>query len=195
MTSSPRIPPAEITGVYGYLVKTLSRRMLGEVPESLGVMWHNRRVLMHVSGLGRKAEKWNACDKSLKSFAHMAVASLVGCSFCLDFGYFMAHNEKLDEFKASEVPRWRQSDVFTPLERDVLEYAEAMSQTPPTVTDELSARLLDALGPAALVELTAWIGMANFATRTNVAMGIESEGFSKVCALPLAERSPVASPA
>ena len=30
------------------------------------------------------------------------------------------------------MPRWRESDVFTPLERDVLEYAEAMSVTPLT---------------------------------------------------------------
>ena len=35
-----------------------------------------------------------------------------------------------------------------------MEYAEAMSQTPPTVTDGLAARLLEQLG-AALVELTA----------------------------------------
>ena len=96
----------------------------------------------------------------------MAVASLVGCSFCLDLGYFLAHNEGLDETKAREVPRWRESDVFTPLERDVMEYAEAMSQTPPTVTDELSAGLLDALGAAALVELTAFIALANMYTRT-----------------------------
>jgi hypothetical protein len=26
----------------------------------------------------------------------MAVASLVGCSWCLDFTYFMAHNHGLD---------------------------------------------------------------------------------------------------
>jgi len=45
---------------------------------------------------------------------------------------------------------WRESDVFTPLERDVLKYAEAMTHTPPTVTDELSARLLAALGAPAL---------------------------------------------
>ena len=31
----------------------------------------------------------------------MAVAALVGCSWCLDFGYFHAHNEGLDEAKAS----------------------------------------------------------------------------------------------
>lgn len=117
----------------------------------------------------------------------MAVTCLVGCSFCLDFGYFRAHNEGLDLTKAREVPRWRQSDVFTPLKRDVLEYAEAMTQTPPTVTDEMSARLLDALGPAALVELTAFIALANLATRTNTALGIESQGFATACGLePLA---------
>jgi alkylhydroperoxidase family enzyme len=117
----------------------------------------------------------------------MATAGLVGCSFCLDFGYFHAHNEGLDVNKAREVPRWRVSDVFTPLERDVMEYAEAMTQTPPTVTDELSARLLKPLGPAALVELTAFIALANFMARSNVAMGIESQGFSAACDLkPLA---------
>jgi len=41
--------------------------------------------------------------------------------------YFHAHTEGLlDVTKAREVPRWRESDVFTPLERHVMEYAEAM---------------------------------------------------------------------
>ncbi len=133
----------------------------------------------------------------LKSFAHMAAVSLVGCSFCLDFGYFQAHNEKLDLDKAREVPRWRESGAFTPLERDVLEYAEAMTQTPPAVTDEMSERLLDQLGAPALVELTAFIGAANMASRGNVALGIEAQGFSAACGLkPLATpAAAVASPA
>ena len=73
----------------------------------------------------------------------MAAAGAIGCSFCLDLHYFMAHDRGLDEAKAREVPRWRESAVFTPLERGVMEYAEAMCQTPPTVTDEMSAELLD----------------------------------------------------
>src|SRR6201999_1948144 len=150
MTGNTRIPQAELTGIYGALVKRMSRKMLGDVAEPVAVAWHNKKVLNFFFSSGRKAQKWDACDESLKSFAHMAVASLVGCSFCLDLGYFMAHNEGLDEDKAREVPRWRESDVFTPLERDVMEYAEAMSQTQPTVTDELSARLLAALGAPAL---------------------------------------------
>jgi alkylhydroperoxidase family enzyme len=190
MSGTPRIPKTEITGFYGYLVKRFSKKMLGEVPEGAGVMWQNRPVLMALSGLGRKIERWDRLDADLKSFAHMATAALVGCSWCLDYGYFHAHNEGLDEAKASEVPRWRESTVFTPLERDVMEYAEAMSETPPRVTDELSARLLDQLGAPALVELTAVVGFANMSARGNVAMGIESQGFSKVCALPLAQPSP-----
>jgi AhpD family alkylhydroperoxidase len=117
----------------------------------------------------------------------MAVAALVGCSWCLDFGYFHAHNEGLDEAKASELPRWRESPVFTPLERDVMEYAEAMSETPTRVTDELSARLLEQLGAPAMVELTASVAFANMTTRSNTALGIEAQGFSKACTLPLAK--------
>jgi alkylhydroperoxidase family enzyme len=187
MTSNARVPQAEITGIYGAMAKRLSKKMLGQVPEPLGVMWHNQPVLKALFGFSGKAGKWNACDHQLKSFAHMVAVSMVGCSFCLDLGYFQAHNEKLDVEKAREVPRWRESGVFTPLERDVLEYAEAMTETPPAVTDEMSARLLDQLGAPALVELTAFIGAANMVSRGNVALGIEAQGFAAACGLqPLA---------
>jgi AhpD family alkylhydroperoxidase len=187
MASSTRIPKAELTGIYGAMVKRMSRKMLGDVAEPVEVAWHNRKVVNLSFTLARKARKWDQCDENLKSLAHMAVASMVGCSFCLDLGYFQAHNEGLDVTKAREVPRWRESDVFTRLERDIMEYAEAMTQTPPTVTDELSARLLEPLGPAALVELTAYTALANLVTRTNIAFGIESQEFSAACGLkPLA---------
>jgi AhpD family alkylhydroperoxidase len=189
MSSSPRVPNAEITGIYGHLLKWFSRKMLGEVPDALGVMWHNRAVLTSSMGFGRKVQKWHRLDANLQTFAHMAVASLVGCSWCLDFNYFRAHNEGLDETKASEVPRWRESTVFTPLERDVMEFAEAMTETPPRVTDELFARLLEQLGAPAMVELTSLVGFANMTTRSNKAMGIESQGFSRTCKLPLAQPS------
>jgi len=187
MTSTPRIQPAPITGVFGMMVKRFSMKLLGEVPEPIGIYFHNRPVLKSFLGISSKAQKWSACDENLKSFAHMAVAAQVGCSWCLDFGYFHAHNEGLDERKASQVPVWRASEVFTPLERDVLEFAEAMTATPPTVSDDQFARLLERLGEPAMVELTTQIALANLYARSNVAMGIESQGFSAACKLKLAE--------
>jgi alkylhydroperoxidase family enzyme len=188
--SETRMPRTEVDGLLGFVVGRAAKRMVGRVPDSLGVMWHNRPVLTTMMVMQRKAAKWNACDKDLKSYAHMAVASTVGCSFCLDYGYFQAHNEGLDLNKAREIPRWRESSVFTQLERDVLEYAEAVTQTPPTVTDELAARLTEQLGPSGLVELTAFTGLANMVARGNVALGIHAEGYAASCGLPpMAQRT------
>ena len=178
-----RVPKTELTGLDENMIKRF-----GAVPEPLRVTWHNPKVAEAAMGFGGEVSEWDAADESLKSFAHMAVAAQVGCSWCLDLGYFQAQNQNLDMAKASQVPRWRESDVFTPLERDVLGYAEAMTNTPPTVTDELSARLLDRLGPAAMVELTVFIGFANLSTRTNTAHGITSQGYSDACEIPLAAR-------
>ncbi len=181
--STTRIPTAEITGFYGALVKRFSKKLLGRVPDPLGVYWHNPAVLKATMGMGAKAERWDACDAGLKSLTHMAVAAQIGCSWCLDYAYFKAFNEHLDIDKAREVPRWRDSILFTPLERAVLGYAEAMTQTPPTVTDEMVAVLLEQLSEAALVELTAFAALANMNSRGNVALGIESEGYAASCDL------------
>ena len=184
MASSTRVPAAEITGIYGALLKTVMRTMFGQVPDAAGVMWHYPAVFKDSMGFGRKVDSWNRLDPNLASFAAMAAAGVVGCSFCLDLHYFMTHNRGLDEVKAREVPRWRESTAFTPLERRVMEYAEAMSQTPPAVTDEMSADLLSALGAPALVELTARIGTMNMTARGNVALGIRSAAFAASCGLP-----------
>jgi AhpD family alkylhydroperoxidase len=164
--------------------------MFGQVPEGAAVMWHYPAVLKDSMAFGRKVDSWNRLDPTLATYAAMATAGAIGCSFCLDLHYFLTHDRGLDEAKAREVPRWRESSVFTPLERRVMEYAEAMSQTPVAVTDEMSAALLEELGAPALVELTSRIAFLNSSARGNVALGIRSQEFSASCGLPpLAVRS------
>ena len=179
-----RVPKAEMDGGVEPIIERF-----GKVPAPIEATWHSPDVAMATFELGGRAAAWDGVDESLKSFAHMAVSAQIGCGWCLDVNYFLAQNHHLDLAKASQVPRWRESDVFTPLERDVLEYAEAMTNTPTSVTDELSASLLERLGPAALVELTVFIGFANMAGRVNTAHGITSQGYSDACEIPLAARS------
>jgi AhpD family alkylhydroperoxidase len=186
MPSTFRIPKATITGLYGSVMQAYARRRWGVDPDNAYVLWHNRKVLKAVFSFENKVKRWDALDPHLKSYAQLASAAVIGCSWCLDFGYFLAHDDGLDVAKVREVPRWRESDVFTPLERDVLEYAEAMSVTPLTVTDRMVEKLVDQLGTEALVELTEMIALENMRSRFNSAAGLQSQGYSDVCELPLA---------
>jgi alkylhydroperoxidase family enzyme len=193
MPSTFRIPKAEISGFYGRVMSAYARRTWGQVPDNAYVLWHHRQVLRAVFSFEGKVSKWDRLDANLKSYAQLASAGVIGCSWCLDFGYFMAHNDGLDLAKVREVPRWRESDVFTPLERDVLAYAEAMSVTPLTVTDEMVSGLVDRLGAAAVVELTQMVALENMRSRFNSAAGLQSQGYSDVCELPLASAGAVPS--
>lgn len=186
MPSTFRIPKATITGLYGSVMTAYARRTWGEVPDNAYAYWHHRKVLKAVFSFEGKIAKWDALDPTLKSYAQLASAATIGCSWCLDFGYFLAHNDGLDLAKVREVPRWRESDVFTSLERDVLEYAEAMSVTPLTVTDGMVEKLIGQLGTEAVVELTQMIAVENMRSRFNSAAGLQSQGYSDVCELPLA---------
>ena len=186
MPSTFRIPKAPVTGLYGRFLTMYARRTYGELPDGMYVYFHHRPMLKAVLGFEGKVARWRELDPTLKAYAQLASAAVIGCSWCLDFGYFMAHHDGLDLAKVREVPRWRESDAFSPLEREVLAYAEAMSSTPLTVTDEMTAHLLDQLGAPAVVELTQMVALENMRSRFNSAAGLRSQGYSDVCELPLA---------
>ncbi|MCK0113980.1 carboxymuconolactone decarboxylase family protein [Ornithinimicrobium sp. F0845] len=187
MPSTFRIPKADLSGWFGRAMSIYARRTYGEVPDVAYVFLHHRPLTRAVFAFERRMSRLSACDPHLKAYATMATAATIGCTWCMDFGYYLAHTEGLDEAKVRQVPVWRDSDVFTPLERDVMAYAEAMSVTPLEVTDEMVAGLHEQLGSAALVELTEMISVENLRSRTNAAMGLASQGFADSCDLaPLA---------
>jgi alkylhydroperoxidase family enzyme len=79
--------------------------------------------------------------------------------------------------KIRQVPTWRESSLFSRLERDALEYAERMTVTGEKVTDELFARLRGHFSEAQVVELTAVVALENFRSKFNPPLGIEAQGF------------------
>ena len=85
------------------------------------------------------------------------------------------------EDKIRQLPAWRESALFSPLERDALDYAEKITITGETVTDECFARLRSRFSEAQIVELTAAVALENFRSKFNPALGIEAQGF---CVLP-----------
>ncbi|MEU4396822.1 carboxymuconolactone decarboxylase family protein [Kribbella sp. NPDC023855] len=164
-------------------VEWFCKRKYGQVPDPGKVGLHNRRVLTSSMLQELSAARWNALDPTLKALATMATSAQIGCSWCMDFGYWEYHHAGIDTAKLRDVPTWRDSNVYTELERAVMGYAEAMTATPPEVTDEQVERLKRDLSDAALVELTAQISLENLRSRTNAALGLTSQGFKEYCEL------------
>ena len=113
-------------------------------------------------------------DPDLKTLATMASASVIGCGSA-STSATTRPTQGLRVDKLREVPRWRESDVFDSTERLVLEFAEALTVTPPEVTDELVERLNDLLGVPAVVELAMMVAVENERSRFNSAFGLTSQ--------------------
>ena len=82
--------------------------------------------------------------------------------------------------KLGEVLAWRDSKLFSPMERVALEYAERITTTGQKVDDALFAELKKHFTEAEIVELTAAIAMENFRSKFNPPLGIEAQGFCMV---------------
>jgi alkylhydroperoxidase family enzyme len=166
------------------LAEWYSRHSWGVVADPLAAMGHNIRVLMTDARFETSLKRWNKLDPTLKALAEMAAAVSIGCSWCVDFGYWVSTNGGIDPDKLRNVPQWRDSDVYTDLERQVMAYAEAVTATPPAVTDEMVADLRRQLNDAQLVELTMMVAVENVRSRFNSAMGLTSQGFTDRCEIP-----------
>jgi alkylhydroperoxidase family enzyme len=99
--------------------------------------------------------------------------------------------EGASDEKIAALVRYWASDLFTAEEKAALELADAMTQTPPTVTDELFARLQTFYDEAQLVELAALVAQENYRSRFNTTFRIESAG-SYCMVVPRGELRPPA---
>jgi AhpD family alkylhydroperoxidase len=183
-TSTTRIPLDPPRSLTYRLAAWYSRRRWGTVADPAAAMGHHPAVLRTNARFEMSLGRWHRLDPTLKHLAEMAASVAVGCSWCVDFGWWIATSEGTDPAKLEDVPRWRESDRYTELERRVLEYAEAVTATPPAVTDAMVAGLRAHLDDAALVELTMMIAVENQRSRFNSALGLTSQGFTDRCEVP-----------
>jgi len=181
--AAARVPMEEPSGLYGRLISWYSRRTYGDVLDPALAMWHHRPLLRTMLRFETSVAKWDRLDPDLKVLAEAASAAQIGCSWCMDFGYFVAQSKGLDLAKLGEVPRWRESDAFSERERRVLEYAESVTATPPQVSDEMTEALRADLGEDGFVELTMMVAIENERSRFNHALGLTSQGFKDHCEL------------
>jgi alkylhydroperoxidase family enzyme len=168
------------------LARWYSRHTYQAVLDPGTAMAHHPRLLRSYLRFERSVARWNRLDPTLAAIAQLAAAARVGCSWCLDFGYWENTRRGVDPIKLRDVPAWRDGNAYADVERRVLEYAEAMCADPVAVTDEMVDALRQELDDAQLVELTMLVALENLRSRFNAALGLTSQGFRDRCDLPSA---------
>jgi alkylhydroperoxidase family enzyme len=184
-TETARIPLDPPRTLLNRLTEWYSRRTYGAMLYPGAALAHNPRVLISNIRHEQSLAKWHRLDPTLKALAVMVSAATIGCSWCMDFGYWESTQRGIDPKKLRDVPRWRDSTAYTDLERQVMAYAEAMTRTPLEVTDEMVAGLRRDLDDAQLVELTMMVAVENNRSRFNSALGLTSQGFKDRCEIPV----------
>jgi alkylhydroperoxidase family enzyme len=159
---------------------------MGKMVEPTAAASHHSGVLAAMGSIETAAQLgWKKLDPALRWLALQATSTRIGCSWCVDYGYYVGMNEGIDPAKVRAVPHWRQSDLFDDRERAVLGYAEAATACPAAVTDAIASDIRAHLNDAEFVELAAWVALENFRSRFNAGLGLRSEGFSDSCEIPM----------
>lgn len=185
----PRIPALAPRDA-GPLVKIgyrIARKRLGEVPEPFAVLANHRKLFMASARHELALEKaMHVVPAPLIQLAVYRTAWSVGCSWCVDFGVMLQRLDGLDVERLQQIGDFETSAAFSEAEREVIRYADAMTATPMTVTDEQVASLLDAYGREGVLELTYQISHENQRARMNHALDITDQGFSSgdACRVP-----------
>ncbi|HTI21646.1 MAG TPA: carboxymuconolactone decarboxylase family protein [Kutzneria sp.] len=171
-----------VRGVYWF-----AKRRYGAVPEPYGVFAQHRGLLkagaVHELAVERTA---TTLPVSLRHLVQYRVAVVLGCSWCVDFGTMLQRMEGLDIDRLRDIDDYETSSRYTEIERKALAYADAMTATPTTVTDEQVAELDAELGHVGVIELTYLIALENQRSRINHALGIVDQGFTsgEACQVP-----------
>jgi AhpD family alkylhydroperoxidase len=192
----PRIPavPESEAGFFGRLVYRYARKRFGAVPEPFAVIRHHQR-LFWASLVAEGIQEWapRELPTRVRELAVYRTATVVGCSWCVDFGTMLQRLDGLDIERLQHIDEYATSPLYDRAERLAIAYADAMTAQPMTVTDAQVAELEAELGRAGTLELTHAIALENMRGRSNHALGITDQGFDAACRVKLSPAAGSAS--
>jgi AhpD family alkylhydroperoxidase len=186
----PRIPgvPTKEAGPLLRLMYRFARRRYGAVPEPMTVTARHPKLLIaggrHELAVQRASKELPA---SVRELAVYRVAQQLGCSWCVDFGTMLQKTEGLDIERLRQIDDYATSTAYSDRERLAIAYADAMSASPVSVTDEQVAALRAEFGDKGVIELTYHIALENNRARFNNALDITDQGFTSgdACRVPV----------
>lgn len=187
MTRIPLVSQAT-AGPLLKLVYRVARKRYGAVPDPVAVTANHPRLLRANLVHELMAERaTRTLPVSVRELAVYRTATVLGCSWCVDFGMMLQLHSGLDVERLKAIDDYASSPAFTAPERLAIAYADAMTATPVTVTDEQVAELEREFGRNGVLELTYLVALENMRGRNNSALGVTDQGFTSgdACRLPM----------
>ncbi len=182
-----------------FFTRRAMRDMTGREPERMLEpleMYAHVPFLMNGYGKFEQATgKIKDLDTRKRHLAELKAATMTHYEYCIDIGSLVARKAGLSNEELLALPGYQTSRLFDVVDKLVLDYSVAMSNTPVEVPDSLFARLREHFTDAQIVELTHVIALENHRGRFNLALGVGAAGFSDgmVCALPAIHTTTVAA--
>lgn len=162
------------------------RRKYGKALEAALLWARSPRLFLGVAALyGQIDRRSSPLDPVLRSLITVRVSQLNACAFCVDLNSATLLKRGVSTEKALALGTWRNSDLFTPRERAVLDYTEAMTLSGTGVQELQFEALCRQFGEDAIIELTGLIAFQNLSSKFNAALGVPPQGF---CELPVVQR-------
>ena len=167
--------------LFARVVFFILRRMLGRVPTPYRTVFTRMPQalfahMMMVTVLDRRLR----LDPDLRVLIESHVATLNGCTFCLDIVQSMAlkRNPAL-RTKLGRIDVYRTDPAFSDRERAALAYVESIARTH-HVDDATFAELQRCFDENEIVEIT-WVNaLEQYFNAINVGLGIGSDGFCTI---------------
>src|SRR5487761_620512 len=162
-----------------------TRKRFGRMADPTAAAVNHGGVLVSMGAMEMGVAKtWKKISPELWGLVVQLAATRIGCSWCVDYGYYEVTNRGVAPEKIKAVTEWRDSPLFDDAERAALELAEVATDTPVAVSDDLVQRLHKHFTDPQIVELVSWVALENFRSRFNGGLGLRSQGFSDSCAVP-----------
>lgn len=122
-----------------------------------------------VMGLENYIAKESGLDHALIHLIKLRASQINGCAYCVDMHVKEARHHGLSEQWINLLSVWRESPVYTPVERAVLEWTEAVTRLADTGAPDAAYEPLKAyFSEAEIANLTIAIGTINIWNRIAV---------------------------
>ncbi len=164
----PERAPAEVRDIYLAFAG-------GYAPfrDQVGVFAHVPSALKHIMGMLLELREQKNVPYRYIELAIVVVSKLNACDYCVGHHKPLLEVEGVSPAGADRILEYREHPELDEVDKLVVEYAIAVTETPQRIRDNMFERLKQHFTEAQIVELTLRIALCGFFNRFNEALQID----------------------